>query len=1114
MLGLAFREILGYKDALRLDARRIGYLTALESRFDTALNHLSPSEAQIDYFERNLRDPRRPSQSQRLAEQYRAAKTQRILDNLRELNQDGEFLVKLETEFDDLLRRTTERGPDLVRRSLDRLTAPGKDEDGEGSPSRLVHLVPRTPNGFGSTDRQHQQQWRSIDDMLQSLDMTRDELGAYEIADFLRRGQRLLPSHGIALRHRQELGDLYRSYKQRHPFSGAAVDYEDPATLMYDSTFGSGRNRFRDIEPIIEHMLQNQEALQLNGPRVAFLQAAQARFAQTKAALTPTADDLLERADTEAEREQRLVRWANLDFRQDPPALIDFLWPRLHAEPRHWMRIARDLHFLQHIEIALERCVARVDEESASIHRKKRSLSPSTPAASFKHEHEGVHGGLGASHRVDLHPRSDSDTEDQPGSSEQGRTLEDLAESMGLPAEDPKSVPIARVWHSGEPLFPPVARSQEALQELQRVYGAYQRAHPVRGLAADITENAIHYHQVMRSAGRDRFRDIDDVLNHLLLNAEPLRLDSFRVNYLRALRDRFDLTEQLLTPTQAEIVDGATRRIGAAIAGPSAAENSAAEAIKLVKYFGVRGNVADNNRSRFVLDLTFLSALEEELDHLVRGAGTRMATGMPVSRRDVLQQTPADILQQRVEGSASLGSQQRHGKDETTHKIVRRRLVQSSPQDDPASSAGSAPLTPAHPNLAEQEGLQDGFRERRVDRYLQSNERLLSQIDRAPNHRERLASLYRVYQKAVPLRGRELNLQNSELSVRLMMANIGRDRFKHIEPILEYMVANRDGLLLNRDRHQFLKAASGRFEKMSRLLSPTLDDLREQEQLALRAKERGEMTEAGYQLILRAIDSGKAARSQRALIHASRMLYDLGVINRIERELDDTFGPIEQAGEASSHLVRRGTRLQRRRADEAERPLPEHAPSSRRAVHQRQPADVEMQRILSPLGMDLDDAYARPIAAWRLHEQSLLEGRVLPDFLNVLLRAKWNAYREVFRQLAPFNYGGILSMQDGIRPYINTDEGARFQRIRHVINFLLEHSRRLRLSRHEVDYLDALRNRFRVTEELLHPLPSLLVRSVRATIPDSRPREQLDQLRTHLALRERRIRAETTSSRP
>ena len=63
---------------------------------------------------------------------------------------------------------------------------------------------------------------------------------------------------------------------------------------------------------------------------------------------------------------------------------------------------------------------------------------------------------------------------------------------------------------------------------------------------------------------------------------------------------------------------------------------------------------------------------------------------------------------------------------------------------------------------------------------------------------------------------------------------------------------------------------------------------------------------------------------------------------------------------------------------------------------------------------------------------SLLEGRSIPGYMQANLAERWSQYRRRFRQRIPFDRG-ILWMQAGLYPLIDTDEGGRFVHANEVI---------------------------------------------------------------------------------
>ncbi|CDS00264.1 hypothetical protein [Sporisorium scitamineum] len=515
--------------------------------------------------------------------------------------------------------------------------------------------------------------------------------------------------------------------------------------------------------------------------------------------------------------------------------------------------------------------------------------------------------------------------------------------SLGLRDVDLGAEAIARFWNLRAPLFPSVPRSQETLQELKNVYSPYQSEHPLRAQRADITDASIFTAQVLESGGRDRFADIDEVLHHLVSNPTPLGLDAIRINYLRALKLRFDLANQLLTPTPSEIVRMGAAKIRRVPRGMSAVEEIWAIFKRIFQYLGVRSQLAQNNRARWKLDLTLLSHLEECLDLLVRGAETRMATGgARVFRRGISQETRDDALLQAEQDSDSRTHQPRPSKAGTLHRIKRGLIFPPSSPEIPATLSRPTQSTPTDGDWNEEEEEEETQPHRSVPRtieqFLHRDEALLPTISQSPDQRAHLTNLFRTYQEKVPLHGEGLDLENAQSLTNLMMNDIGRDRFRHIQPLLAYLL----------EHHNFA--------------------------------------------------------------------------------IDLPCGPIQRAGEAGSHLVR------------------------------REPTTVEMGQILSPIGMQLDD-----------------------DDLRLALRWQWDKYRRAFPHNAPINFDGMLSVQDGIAPYIDTDEGARFGRARRIIRVHYQ------LSSQETDYLNALEKRFEATAQLMDTFAGLLPRLVTANDPHALP---------------------------
>lgn len=79
---------------------------------------LYPSDDAME-FSKRFGDPKRPMRAAKYAEWEKNQKTARIEGNLPLLHQDHDLLVKLEIEFDELVRKTLQAGPHNVRRSAE-----------------------------------------------------------------------------------------------------------------------------------------------------------------------------------------------------------------------------------------------------------------------------------------------------------------------------------------------------------------------------------------------------------------------------------------------------------------------------------------------------------------------------------------------------------------------------------------------------------------------------------------------------------------------------------------------------------------------------------------------------------------------------------------------------------------------------------------------------------------------------------------------------------------------------------------------------------------------------------------------------------------------------------
>ncbi|KAJ9474216.1 hypothetical protein PHBOTO_004296 [Pseudozyma hubeiensis] len=967
--------------ALRLDSFRVGYLEALLTRFESTADLLSPSEDSIRFSAR-FGDSRRPLRAQQYAQWELDKKAERIRQNLPRLRQDHDLLVKLETEFEDLVRKTTQAGPHHVRRNMESY-AVSKYLYRTEPASSSVKLKKRNFFGPESRSAQQQQSWLTLEQAWEGLWMTGDDPGAHSIADFLRRHQELLPNINIDPHQRHSLMERYQQYQRTHPLRGSTVNYDEPRFLLREMTLASGRDRIRDIQPIINHMLQNQEPLQLAGARAAYLEAVRQRFGHTEADMTPTVDELIQLASTD-EVLSRMTNWVHDNSEHEPLEIRERLRARMYQPIHSPLRFVQDLSLLQKVEKALDGYVARVG--NAGRHLDRRDILESaidTPdpckqaSTASKRQNSGKIGVLVpsqsehsehlGSRRVALLARAGD-----PSSSQ--RTFvpdQSFTEAMnGLPLElhETGALPIATYWSVQRQLFPPSARSHEALQELQSIYVPYQHAHPVRARAVNIRDDRTFASQLMEAVGRDRFRDIDKVLKHLIDNKDELGLDEVRIEYLKALKARFQYANRVLTPTPDEILDRGTERIQG-LRDPRVATNDIKAILaKVSAYVRVRSRISEANAHRLAVDLGLLGHLEESLDQVVQGVNLRMMTGRRLLRRDIAQMSPKDAFE-------------------------RRRVVSFQVSNIQHSSTASSRTQPDSTT---------------INRFLSRDRPLLSQSGFALDLSQQLVDLVRDYRDEFPIQGRDMNLQDGRWSLKLMLNDVGRDRFRKMEPILSRILVDREALHLDRSRVTFLEAAVARVRESQRLLSPTLDDLERAKRSALNEALSNQDTRD----MLQSISKATAERSHRTMTQGARFLQDLQLIKYLETELSNIREPIEQTREAGSHLIKRNR-------------------SQALSGGQPPPTEADMTEILSPIGMNLHDEHARTIAAWRLHENSLLAGHMIPDDLRATLRSQWAAYRSKFRNRLSFTEGLLWPVR--FYHLIYTDEGARFNQANDVI---------------------------------------------------------------------------------
>lgn len=914
-----------------------------------------------------------------------------------------------------LLEKDKQRGRTVLTRREDSVEINAEREAGEfvhshpvphvGSEPRIRDLRARRIGNSQQPSQQHpsqqpqQQQWLTRNQVLADLEMTPSEPGAHAIADFLRRRQLLIASINIERTQRQWMTEMYRLYQQRHPTRGSAVNYDNSAALMHEMTFRSGRDRFRDIQPIIDHLLQNERVFGLSGARAAYLEALRSRFQHTEVDMTPTVDELIEIGPA-AEMYERIRRWVNNDFGMEEPAVRDHLRARMRRVVHDPLQFIQDFHLLQHVENELDGFVDRVDQAATAARAarvvpqlKKRNLEWQFPSQK----------GPAKSRKIVLIPRS-SDS-DRPA------TLTETMQSLGLGAGDTGAEPIARFWQEDRQLFPPAAPSQATLIDLRNIYRQYQLAHPVRGRAVDIRDDDVLAHLVTEQAGRNRFRDIGRVVRYLTDNANQLGLDQLRVRYLNALQARFEHVHRILTPTPDEIVDRGLERVRAVQPQRTMIYDMGAIVNRVLAFLEVRANLANANFMRVALDSTLLSHLEENLDRLVLDAEARVADRTRVLRRDIQQNEPEGVIEHHEPSSEAITKGTIFETGDAKRRLQPRRVASSTEDGVESSTSEYSAQAQTDRNAPSPDSRRGHLN---IERFLRREESLIPLIDRAPNHRQELVNLYRGYQGVVTPRGQDLSLENVRQLVRLMLHDMGRDRFQRMEPILSHLMAQREALQRDQRRLDLVKDLHDRFRETQALMSPTLDDLAREKQRAT----NGARSDHDSQVTLQTIAKATAERSHRAMIKANRFLEDLKLIKFLEEELEDISGPVQSTREASRHLVKRDDKFLASGSE----------PASQSTA---QFTDADRRFILSPLGMSLRDAHARQIAAWRLHEASLLQDRSIPEDLQKSLRDKWLLYRAKFPNLSARSRAS--SWPTSLHAFIYADEGARFTRANEII---------------------------------------------------------------------------------
>lgn len=321
-----------------------------------------------------------------------------------------------------------------------------------------------------------------------------------------------------------------------------------------------------------------------------------------------------------------------------------------------------------------------------------------------------------------------------------------------------------------------------------------------------------------------------------------------------------------------------------------------------------------------------------------------------------------------------------------------------------------------------------------IAEFLRTDQALLSHLRNSAQHTQQLAEirrLYQPYQEANPLRGHNFDIQNPALVGDHVLESAARDRFRHIRPVLEYLIQRREALDLNDVKVAYLRAVKRRFAQTEALLTPTKDEIMHTVRQELSSLSQRSRSQRQLQVYLREAVTFVQSRLQLLHGHTRRLTHDLALVNYVEKELDHLFGGPAPVLHAGRHLFRR--HVLRETVDEGTKETLDKRTSSpiSAMTDQAHHRDKDMQEILDPIGMQLTDPLARPIAVWRLSEEPLLSRELVQDDLREGLLSQWLSYRERHQPMSLASY--YLPEHVRLQPYLYSDEGRRFESARQVI---------------------------------------------------------------------------------
>ncbi len=666
-------------------------------------------------------------------------------------------------------------------------------------------------------------------------------------------------------------------------------------------------------------------------------------------------------------------------------------------------------------------------------------------------------------------------------------------------------------------IFPRNSLATPAVQQLAAAYRPYQRNFPARGLPRDgLSADAI-VSRLFEVEGRNRLRQMQSVLGTVIDNALAFRLDQTRIQYLEALRRRFHVSEQILTPTATEIGDRAVTRTPAppVVYDSAYFDRMAAHIEYLARRMNTRQMIVSRTTPPLAVNFALLGHLEDELDRVIstpfapsrqlntllqlhpRGVSDEQAAhqeGRTLQRRDTWTSFDEQEAEEEALGSESnTGSRKMLIKRQTNnvreHLGGQRWPMREITMEEALHRNALEPTDPGAIPIGE-------FWRRNID--------LLSPMRGNERRRRQLASMYEHYRQTVAITGTALNFHDHNAIVKETYMSVGRDRFRHMTPILRYLIEHRSQLRLDPVRVAYLEALLVRFQDTERLLTPSAEEQANEMLRHARIIEENVGNVRAVRAALGSMNDGSERMLHRigsARENLWRILQDMRFVNHLEKEIEEIVdNPASTAARGVRRLVPRdhveehGAYADKERANLIEK----------RAIQEQPLTDEEMRSALSGIGMHLQDVAARPIATWRLSEAMLLLHDRVPQDLKAVLRGGWVAYRANHPRI-PFDHA-FLSDQVRLAPYFDTDRGARFGSAIRVIDSLLSRRGRLQLTDTSVAYLEALKIRFQRTAGLMLPLPSTARAQIRSEFSQGTPKEQEQMLRNLLFDRNLRIR--------